>query len=281
MGIGTALVYVVMENWINLRVGRDSLGRALAIYMAVYLGSYAAGQTVLLAVPSTSDLALAIAAASLVVGLAAFAGAAAPPASPSPPRPHGGARLILRSAFLGIAASLASGLAAGAFFALGPVYALRIGLGPERVPIFLIAVIVGASVAQVLLGRAGDRFGRMRILALLCAAAAGSSLALLPYDTATLLVFALALVWGSSALTAYATAAALAYGAAHGRPAREVAQFVLVANGVGGIAGPALASALDGVAPGKGLFVLAALVYAGLGFMLAVAWTRTGAARSH
>jgi MFS family permease len=275
MGIGTALVYVAMENWINLRVRRDGLGRALAIYMAVYLGSYAAGQAVLLAVPSTSDLALAIAAASLAVGLACFATAAAPAASPAPPRRRGGARLVLRTAFLGIAASLASGLAAGAFYALGPVYALQIGLGPEQAPVFLIAVIVGASIAQVLLGRAGDRLGRIRVLGLLSVTAGATSLALLPYDAATPLVFALALIWGSSALTAYATAAALAYGAPHGRPAREVAQFVLVANGVGGILGPSLASVLDGLAPGKGLFVLAAAVYAALGLMLAVARRKT------
>ncbi len=280
MGVGTALLYVAMENWINLTVGRDRRGRALAIYMAVYLCSYAGGQAILLAVPSTSLLALAIAAASLLVGLAAFASAVPPAAVPGLPRVSGGVRLILRTASVGIAASLASGMAAGAFYALGPVYALRIGMDPQRVPVFLIAVIVGASVAQVLLGLAADRFGRPRILGLLCLVAGGASLALLPPDAASPLVFGLAMIWGASGLTGYATAAAIAYDAPHGRPAREVAQPILVANGIGGIVGPTLASGLDGLAAGKGLFILSIIVYAILGAMLAAARLRPGRARS-
>jgi hypothetical protein len=42
-----------------------------------------------------------------------------------------------------------------------------------------------------------------------------------------------------------------------------------VANGIGGIIGPAIASGLDMVAPGKGVFLLAAAVFAALGLMLA------------
>ena len=87
--VGIALLYVAMENWINLATGRNARGRALAIYMAVYLGSYAAGQAVPLAVPSTSTMALGIAAASLLAGLVTFAFAVPPAVVPSPPRSRG------------------------------------------------------------------------------------------------------------------------------------------------------------------------------------------------
>lgn len=271
MGVGIALLYVAMENWINVAVDKQSRGRALAVYMAVYLAAYATGQAVLLAVPATSTLALTIAAACLAAGLVAFARAVPPATAPPPPRPMTGVRQILRKAWIGILASLVSGLAAGAFYALGPVYALTIGMDPDRIAVFLIAVILGASVAQVVLGVASDRLDRSRVLVFLSVAAGMASVALCFATEASAIVFVLALTWGSAGLTGYAIAAALAYDAPHGRPPREVAQLVLVANGIGGIVGPALASGLDAVAPGKGLFLLSASVFAVLGLALLAA----------
>jgi MFS family permease len=269
MGIGTALLYVAMENWINLAAGRNVLGRMLAIYMAVYLGSYAIGQAFLVVVPADSSLALGIAATSLMAGLTAFAFAVPPKAQVSQPPPRGGIKRIIRFASIGIAASLGSGMAAGAFYALGPVYASSIGLDPDQIATFLIAVIFGASVAQVVLGMASDRMDRARLLGILCAVAGTASVVLLIADTASRIVFVAAMVWGSSGLTGYATAAALAYDAPHERPAREVAQWVLVANGIGGIIGPSLASALDAISPGRGVFLLSTAVFVALGVMVA------------
>jgi MFS family permease len=271
MGIGIAVLIVAIENWINLAVGRDRLGRALALYMAVYLASYVAGQSALLIAPPSSDLALWLAGASLVVGLAGF-WLAIPPAAPPPkPLPRGGAGIILRQAGTGVAACLVSGLAAGAFYALGPVYALTIGMSAERVPAFMIAVIAGAGVAQVALGIASDRFERHALLAGIYGVAGVASLALLLASEASWPVFLIAMAWGASAPIGYATAAAIAYGGAHGRPAGEVAQVVLVANGMGGVLGPSLASAFDVLAPGKGLFVACVLVFAVLVPALVVA----------
>jgi MFS family permease len=265
MGVGTAVLVVAIENWITLSIGREGRGRALAIYMAVYLASYVAGQSALLVVTPTSVAALWIAAASLLAGFAAFT-AAFPPARPPPAERHrGGAGLILRHAPLGVAATLVSGLAAGAFYALGPVYALRIGMDPDRVPGFMILVVAGASVAQVALGVASDRVDRARLLVGIQAAAGAASLGLFLADEITGLVLALAVLWGSSAPLGYATAAAMVYDAGHGRPPREVAQVVLVANGIGGLLGPTLAAMLDVAEPGKGLFMLSIAVFAVLG----------------
>ena len=265
MGVGTALLVVAIENWINVSTGRDTRGRALAIYMAVYLASYVAGQSILLLFPPTSAIPLWIAAGSLVAGLGAFL-AAFPPARPAPvDLPRGGSVRILRHAPLSIVATLVSGLAAAAFYALGPVYALRIGMPAERVPAFMIVVIAGASLAQIGLGIASDRLNRERVLAGIHAVAFAASLGLFLADHVSGLVLLCAMLWGSSAPLGYATAAAIVYDSPHGRPPREVAQVVLVANGIGGMLGPTLASALDVLEPGKGLFILAVAVFAGLG----------------
>jgi MFS family permease len=262
MGVGIAVLVVAIENWINLSVGRNALGRALAFYMAVYLASYVTGQSALLIVSPSSDLALWIAGASLILGLAALALAHPPKAPPPAPLPRGGAGTILRHAGTGVAACLVSGLAAGAFYALGPAYALTIGMTAEQVPTFMIAVMTGAGVAQVALGVASDRFERHVLLAGIYGVAGLASLALLLVSDAFLGVFVVAMVWGATAPIGYATAAAIAYDAPHGRPVREVAQVVLVANGIGGILGPALASGFDLLAPGKGLFIACLAVFA-------------------
>jgi MFS family permease len=269
MGVGVALLYVVLENWINLAVGHATRGRALAVYMAVYFGSYAASQAVLLLVSSTADVALGIAAGGLVLGLVCFAVAVPPTGRSALPRGRGRTGRILRYALLSVGAAFASGMAAGAFYALGPVYAIRIGLDPDRIGTLMIAVIAGASVAQFALGVASDRFERRHILVLLCVVAASSSLALCLAERPSAVVFLLAMAWGSSALTGYAVAAAIAYDAPHGRPPAEVAQAVLLANGIGGIVGPAVAAQLDALAPAKGLFVFPVALFAVLGLLLA------------
>ena len=262
MGAGNGLLIVAMENWINLATGRETRGRALAVYMAVYLGSYVVGQSVLLIVAPTSEAALWIAAGSLVAGLAAFL-AAFPPAKPALSKlPRGGASRILFEAPLSVAVTLVSGLAAAVLYALGPLYALRIGMDPQRVPAFMIVVVAGASVSQIGLGFASDRFDRSRVLVGIQMVAAAASLGLYLADEISGLVFVLAIAWGSSAPLGYATAAAIVYDAPHGRPTREVAQVVLVANGIGGVLGPTLASTLDALDPGKGLFILSLAVFA-------------------
>lgn len=134
-------------------------------------------------------------------------------------------------------------------------------MDPQRVPAFMIVVVAGASVSQIGLGFASDRFDRSRVLVGIQMVAAAASLGLYLADEISGLVFVLAIAWGSSAPLGYATAAAIVYDAPHGRPTREVAQVVLVANGIGGVLGPTLASMLDALDPGKGLFILSVAVF--------------------
>jgi MFS family permease len=262
MGLGIALVYVTMENWLSLSVGPRRRGSVLGVYMAVFLGSYAIGQAVLLVLPAASDAALLVAGACLVVGGVAML---VPTAAPRPrfsPRGEPALACILRHALPAIAAALASGMVSGAFFALGPVYALTIGLPERLVPWLLIAVVAGASLAQLGLGLAADRIDRRTIMLVTCVVSTLASIALAVAGVASLLVYALAVAWGATALTGYAVAAAIAYNAPHGRPPMQVARLLQTMNGAGGIAGPALASLVDGFAPGRGGFVLSIGVFA-------------------
>ncbi len=282
MGLGIALVFVTMENWLSLSVGPRRRGSVLGVYMAVFFGSYATGQAVLLVLPAASDAAL------LVAGACLFAGGLAMLAPMTAPRPHFSPRgepallAILRHALPAIAAALASGMVAGAFFALGPVYGLTIGLSERLVPWLLIAVVAGASLTQLGLGLAADRLDRRVLMLVTCVTSAMASIALAVADVASLLVYALAVAWGATALTGYAVAAAIAYTAPHGRPPMEVARLLQTMNGIGGILGPALASLLDGFAPGRGGFVLSIGVFAVLALLVAAdmaARRRSGAGR--
>lgn len=270
MGLGIALVYVTMENWLSLSVAVRHRGTVLGVYMAVFLGAYATGQAVLLVAPAASDTALLVAAASLGLGgLAMLTPMRAP-------RPHFAARgeaalrPILRLALPAIAAALVSGMVAGAFFALGPVYARTIGLAENLVPWLLIAVVAGASLAQLGLGLAADRLDRRMLMLGLGIAAAVASAILAGAGPASPFVYAVAVAWGATALTGYAVAAAIAYNAPHGRPPMEVARLLQTMNGVGGILGPALASGLDAFGPGSGVFLLSTGVFVVLTLLVLV-----------
>ena len=99
-----------------------------------------------------------------------------PPAQPKSVRP----RLIwlMRLAPVSALAAVIAGFANGAVYALGPVYALQIGLAPAAVPLFTAAIVVGSALGVFPAGRISDRMDRRLVMVVTMSAGAATEIAL-------------------------------------------------------------------------------------------------------
>ena len=120
---GTALValYTIIESWLNSQAPREQRGRIFAIYMMVNLGALALAQQLLRLDEATAFTLFAVSA--VLVCLAVMPVSATAWSSRSRAAAHFSLRLLMRAAPLAVAGGLLSGLAMGAFWGMGAVYA--------------------------------------------------------------------------------------------------------------------------------------------------------------
>jgi len=243
---GVALVglYTVIESWLNAQPEREHRSRIFAVYMAVNLTALAGGQLLLgLGVDRGfalfSLVAILVCAAALPVTLTRLA-------QPSfPPTPRLGLVRLHRTAPAAAASAGLSGLAMGAFWGLGPVYAGQIGLDRAGVSHFMVATILGGALLQWPLGRLSDRLDRRIGLALACAAAAGVALLAIPGtgwgDGG---VFALFFLFGGLAFSIYPMSVAHMLDTLPAEDLLSGCSGLLLVHGIGAAVGPAIAGQL-------------------------------------
>ena len=170
---GTALValYTIIESWLNSQAPREQRGRIFAIYMMVNLGALALAQQLLRLDEATAFTLFAVSA--VLVCLAVMPVSATRLVQPEPGKAaHFSLRLLMRAAPLAVAGGLLSGLAMGAFWGMGAVYAGRIGLADDGVALFMSAAILGGALLQWPLGAFSDQRDRRLALAVVALAAA-------------------------------------------------------------------------------------------------------------
>ena len=126
-GFCFAGLYIVAESWLNDRASNETRGKLLSLYMVVTYIGVGAGQLLLnLADPVGYPLFIltSVLISIAVVPLLLSAG--------SPPTFQDSVRISLIQLYrltpLGIVSMFAVGLVTATFFALGPVYAQRLGL---------------------------------------------------------------------------------------------------------------------------------------------------------
>ncbi len=268
-GMSLAALYVIIESWLNERSSNESRGLVLSVYMVINLTVITAGQMMLtLSDPAGFHL---FALAAILVSIAAVPVALTRGAQPSPleavrVRPL---RILAISpvAFVGCAGI---GLANGAWWALGPLFAPNEGADVALTAVFMSACVIGGAVGQWPLGRISDGMDRRRVIVSAALLAALAAVALL-YARARVpqLLYAVSALWGAAAFPLYTLAVAHANDAAEGEELVEVSSGLLLTYAAGAVAGPVLASSfMQAFGPGA-LFVHTAVVHLGLaGFTL-------------
>lgn len=267
-----AVLYVVIESWLNEHSTNENRGAIFATYVVITLTVMAAGQMMnLLYDPMGLQLFLI---ASVLVSIAALPIALS--TSPAPAVPVSVAidlRRLYRVSPIGTIACFGSGLATGSFWALAPVFTAGIAPDVSLAAGFMAAAVIGGAISNWPLGVLSDRIGRRGVLGMMCLA--GTVVSTLLGVVASHWSFAAIAVtgaaWGMIGFPLYSIAVAHTNDFADASEYVKVSAGLLLLYGVGAIIGPLVASACMTWFDAGGLFLFIAFVH---GVLVLVAFYR-------
>lgn len=233
-----AVLYIVIESWLNAKSDNQTRGAVFSVYIIINLTVLTLGQMMVgLAQVNTFTL---FGLASVLVSLAAipvaFTSSATPPQSDFVrPRLF---RLYSISP-VGFGGCFAVGLANGSFWTLGPVYAQNLGMNAASIGFYMSAVVLGGALGQWPLGVISDRMDR-RIVMLMAGAIAifaATATFFVPDGDYTTLMIA-GVFFGIGSFPLYPLAVAHANDVADPQDYVEVSSGLLLIYSIGAALGP-------------------------------------------
>ncbi len=258
-GLCFAVLYLVIESWLNDQASNQTRGFVMATYTLVSLGALALGQMLVTLYPIEQASSFMVAA--MLLSLASVPVALTRSAQPAPITIFSFQPLeLFQAAPVALVASLMIGVANGAFWSLAAVFATGGGLGVERAAQFMTVAILAGAVMQWPAGRLSDRVDRRMLLLVLLAGATVTSFVLWMMPASGLLLLGLGALFGALALPGYSLAAAHGYDKTPAGNAVATAATILLANGLGSIAGPPVAAMLMASQGPRALFLFTAIV---------------------
>jgi MFS family permease len=265
-GFCFAVLYIVIESWLNERATNENRGRILSLYTIINLTVITLGQMmVTLHDPATFPL---FSVASILVSLAgvplALTAAPAPAAVPV-------ARLRLRRLYgispVGFIGCLAVGLGNGSFWSLAPVYTQGAGMTITGTALFMSVAVIGGAVGQWPLGRLSDRMDRRQVIFGSCLLACLLGIALvLAGGLGRPLLLGLVFAFGFMALPLYSLSIAHTNDFVAPGEFVETSSGLLMTFAAGAVVGPMLASAAMSLAGPSFLFGFIAMVFVLMSF---------------
>jgi len=263
-GFCAAGVYMVIESWLNDRATNENRGRILSAYVFVNLGAIMLGQWLLLVAPPKGPQLFTLAAVLYCLCVVPVGMTLLPQPQPQP-APQLRVRRLLETSPVGMAGVIAVGLANGAFWTLGPVYAISLGFKTTGIAVFMSAFVLGGTLIQLPLGRFSDRFDRRWIIVGVSAAAAigGVALALLGHWEvhSRWLLYSLAFFFGAAMLPLYSLSIAHANDRIERTEFLEASATLLMVNALASVAGPMLAAIVTAMAGMWTLFLYTAAIH--------------------
>jgi len=270
-GFCLAVLYVVIESWLNERASDENRGMVFSAYIIIVMTMLAVGQQMLL-LGDPRELQL-FAVASVLVSLAAVPVLMSRGEQPDPVEESRFDILLLyRNSPSGMLGSLTSGLTNGAFWSLAPVFTATVAPDVSMAAWFMTVVVLGGAVGQWPLGRWSDHADRRYVLigASLAAATAGIALGLADMGLGNGGILAIGFAWGAFAFPVYSISVAQANDRAQPGTFVMISSGLLLMYGAGAIIGPFLASTIMTVLGGASLFLFAAFCHCALALYVAL-----------
>ncbi|MGB1092623.1 MAG: MFS transporter, partial [Oceanobacter sp.] len=262
-GAVLVILYTIIESWLNDQTESSRRGQVFAIYMAVNLGSLALAQQFLRFGDAGGYALFAVAAMLVCISLVpiTWTRMAQPVVSETASL---GVRKLYKMAPVAVVAAVLSGIAMGAFWGMGPVFAQRIGLTDNSVAMFMSCAILGGALFQYPLGRLSDKYDRRLVLA--AVNGAGMLLAVLMWilPAEPLVVLTLISLWGGASFAVYPVA--IAHLVDHLEPGEILSggSGLLLLHGIGAAIGPALAGQIMSLTGPLALVVYFAVTHLGI-----------------
>ncbi|MDJ0970864.1 MAG: MFS transporter [Kiloniellales bacterium] len=241
-GFCFAVLYMVIESWLNEKSTNQNRGLVFSIYTIINLTVITLGQLMLI-LDEPGDFPL-FALASILVSLAAVPVALTTAEAPAP---IAAVKIrithLYRLSPVGVVGCLAVGMANGSFWALGPVFAQGDGGSTADVALFMSITVIAGAVGQWPLGRLSDRMDRRKVIV---AASLGAALAGIGMVGLALTwhqgILATAFLFGLFAFPLYALSVAHMNDFVQPEGYLEAAGGLLLVFAVGAVAGPLVAS---------------------------------------
>jgi len=243
-GFCFAVLYVVIESWLNEQSTNENRGTVFSAYVFISMTVIAVGQQLLLLYDPKEMTLFAI--ASVLVSVAALPVVLSTSQTPR----HEEAvrfnmRRLLAISHSGMLACLASGLANGAFWALAPVFTSGISNSATLAAGFMTGAVIGGAAGQWPLGYWSDRVDRRIVIASVafCGAVVGATMWMFYKSLSAAELILLSGVWGALAFPMYSVAVAHSNDFAQKGEYVMVSAGLLLMYGIGAIVGPFFAAA--------------------------------------
>jgi MFS family permease len=263
LGLVGSSIFASGEAWINQLAGDVGRGRIIGIYAAALSAGFGTGPLVLSVtgiegwLPFIANAAISALAGLPLLGVGNVSRSFGRERGASPLTMFARAPLIV-----GVVAVFA--LYEAALMALLPIWGVRTGLNENLAAAALSAVYIGSIVLQVLIGWLSDRFSRIATLQVCCAIGLLGAILLASVMASPLVLFCLLFVWGGIASGIYPVALSMAGDRFRDTELVTVNAAMIIAYGLGGLAGPALGGIAMDIQNPQGLFWLFVLLFAGL-----------------
>ncbi len=264
-GFCLAGVYVVAESWLNAGTPNALRGRLLSIYLLLHNAGLAAGPLLLNLAPPEGFVPFVLVSVLLSLAVVPMLLSAVPTPPVAPAR-----RFTLRDLWrvspLGFVGVSGIGVVQGALWSLGPIFGRGIGLDLAGVTGLMAVVAIGGVALQWPFGRLSDQFDRRHVLIFAGLAAAVVLLPLpLLAGVGRSVTFPVFFLFAGLALPIYSICVAHINDFLEAEDAVAASGALLLANGIGAVAGPLLAAAAMSLAGPWGFPLLLALVTAAIG----------------
>lgn len=261
-GFCFAVLYIVIESWLNERSTNETRGTVLSAYLFINLTVITIGQ-MMMTLSDPAELTL-FALASILVSAAVVPVALSAAAAPQPIEAvRVRIRRLYRTSPIAFAGCLGVGLANGAFWTLAPLFVQRSGFGITAVAMFMSATVLGGAAGQWPTGLLSDRMDRGRLIVVMAGLSGALAVALVAASNQSLpWLLGAAAAWGAFAFPLYAVAVAQANDHAQPTEFVEISSGLLLTYAAGAVAGPLIATGFMNTFRPGGLYAFTAFVHA-------------------
>jgi MFS family permease len=244
-GICMLGMYLVIESWLNSLSTKETRGRLFAVYMTINLLALGIGQYLILIYDVQSLAPFALIALFFSLALVPIALTRMEQPAPVPPTGHLGIGQLYATSPLAVFGALLSGMVSGAFWGMGPVYALNIGFDEAGIALFMSGVIFGGALLQWPLGHWSDHHDRRLVIFAVSLLAGVAAIAVfMLIDTHRALGLLAAFLFGGCAFSIYALSMAHASDHLDPRQVLQTSRSLLLLSGIGATLGPITAGLL-------------------------------------
>jgi len=272
-GVVVALLFAVIESWLNFSIGAGARGEVMSVYMVTTKAALALGPFLVAGLPFDAPEPWMIAAALAAVSMVPICFTST--VQPDPPRAQPLALVEqFATAPAAVIAAFSAGLINTGVLALAPLYAHQ-NFGAGAAAEFYSAAWIGSLILQWPAGRISDRIDRRLVIAALTLIAAVSALLLAMMGAAAprLLSAFVFMIWGAGALSFYGIAVAhMADRAEPGKLAQSAAGLLFV-WAAGSVLGPLVMAPMVDLVGVSGMFWFAAVAAGAT--TAAMFWRRT------